>query len=156
MPVPRFHRRAVIARPLPENPSLAPAGERPHLATDAGTLMEQDRSSGLSPVPVDYAEAASPARNCDAKQAKTRPTWKRGAYLVARGLTQVGILATAAMSASPVLTPVVVHLGPPTGIYRLPISAVSMLLCITVGSFALTNLLRDRWQTAAALPQSAG
>lgn len=89
-------------------------------ATSAGTLAE-------------------PRRNWALRQ--TLPGAK-AAYAVSRILTQVSILAMAAMSTSPVLGSQVAQLGPGPGTYWLQVPTLLLLGCLTLASFALTSRLR--------------
>lgn len=101
--------------------------EQPQLITSLERLAELDRNW-------------KNAQNC------ARTAWTRGAHVTARTLTQLSILAMAALSVSPVLSPLAIQLGPGPGAYRLQISALMLLSALALASFVLTGRLRKRLQ----------
>jgi hypothetical protein len=124
MPASRFGFRHIDAHPLSQQ-----TPPQACLATGAGTVTERELAGA----------SCRTAALVDGR---------RSVYVAARVLTQLGILAMAIMSASPVLSPLVLRLGSGNSAYWVQIPALMLLSCLTVASYVLTGLLHH--------PQPAG
>lgn len=85
-------------------------------------------------------------------RAIARKRAKKRTYVVARILTQAGILGMALIASAPVLTPLITRISQGLGASPLWMQDLTLLSGLTMAGFAATNFLRLRWEADDGLP----